>query len=123
VTAATSAYVAAALCVAWGLAHLAATRPVVSGFETLTRSNRLTLTMAWIGGGFALVFIGVLVALVTRSGGTGEAIVPIVYRTSGGMLLAMAVLMLFTASRTPVVPMKICPFIQTTAAILLLIAA
>ena len=85
--------------------------------------NRRTITMAWIGGGLTLVFIGVLVALVARGAAPGDASAVTVYQTCAGMLFASAVLMLLTASRTPILAMKICPAIQTVAAVLLLFAA
>ncbi len=119
----TLAYIAGGLCITWGIAHLAATRMVIEDFEPLLPFNRRTITMAWIGGGLTLVFIGVLVGLVARGAAPGDTSVMIVYRTCAGMLFASAVLMLLTASRTPILAMKICPAIQTVAAVLLLLAA
>ena len=119
----TLAYIAGGLCIAWGIAHLAAARMVLEDFEPLLPHNRRTITMAWIGGGLTLLFIGVLVGLVARAAAPGDASVVIVYRLCAGMLFASAVLMLLTASRTPMLAMKICPAIQTVAAVLLLLAA
>ncbi len=119
----TLAYIAGGLCIAWGIAHLAAARMVLEDFEPLLPHNRRTITMAWIGGGLTLVFIGVLVGLVARAAAPGDVSVVIVYRLCAGMLFASAVLMLLTASRTPILAMKICPAIQTVAAVLLLLAA
>ncbi len=119
----TLAYIAGGLCIAWGIAHLAATRMVIADFEPLLPFNRRTIMMSWIGGGLTLVFIGVLVALVARGGVSAEPIVVTVFHTCAGMLFASAVLMLLTASRTPILAMKICPAIQTVAAVLLLFAA
>ena len=119
----TLAYIAGGLCIAWGIAHLAAARMVLEDFEPLLPFNRRTITMAWIGGGLTLVFIGALVGLVARAATPGDASVVIVYRLCAGMLFASAVLMLLTASRTPILAMKICPAIQTVAAVLLLFAA
>ena len=119
----TLAYIAGGLCIAWGIAHLAAARMVLEDFEPLLPHNRRTITMAWIGGGLTLVFIGTLVGLVARAATPGDASVVIVYRLCAGMLFASAVLMLLTASRTPILAMKICPAIQTAAAVLLLFAA
>jgi len=119
----TLAYIAGGLCIVWGIAHLAAARMVLEDFEPLLPHNRRTITMAWIGGGLTLVFIGVLVGLVARAATPGDASVVIVYRLCASMLFASAVLMLLTASRTPILAMKICPAIQTVAAVLLLFAA
>lgn len=119
----TLACISGGLCIAWGIAHLAATRMVIEDFEPLLPHNRRTITMAWIGGGLTLVFIGVLVGLVARRAVPGDASVVTVYQTCAGMLFASAVLMLLTASRTPMLAMKICPAIQAAAAVLLLLAA
>ena len=119
----TLAYIAGGLCIAWGIAHLAATRMVIEDFEPLLPYNRRTITMAWIGGGLTLVFIGVLVGLVARGAAPGDPSVVTGYHACAGMLFASAVLMLLTASRTPMLAMKICPAIQTVAAVLLLFAA
>ena len=121
--AATMAYIAAGLCGAWGIAHIAATKPVVTGFGPLTIENERILTMAWVGGGLTLVFIGVLVALFTLPTFGAGATAWLVYQACAGMLIVSAIIMLATASRTPVVAMKLCPVIQTAAAVLLILAS
>jgi hypothetical protein len=50
----TALYMAAALAALWGVAHLLATRSVVSGFGDLTVDNRRIITMEWIVEGVSL---------------------------------------------------------------------
>jgi uncharacterized membrane protein YkgB len=123
VEAATLAYIAAGLCAVWGIAHIAATKPVVGGFGPLTIENERILTMTWVGGGLTLVFIGVLVFLFTLPYFGAGATAWLVYQACAGMLIVSAVLMLSTASRTPVVAMKLCPLIQSASAVLLILAS
>ena len=47
----------------------------------------------------------------------------IVYRACAGMLIAMAVLTGLHGARTSIIPMKICPYVKTTAAILFLVGS
>ena len=121
--ASTMAYIAAVLCGVWGLAHLAATKAVVGGFGPLTQENERTLTMAWVGGGLTLLFISALVVLVTLPVPGAGLEAWLVYQSCAGMLIVSTVVMLFTASRTPIVAMKLCPIIQTAAAVLLVLAS
>jgi len=117
------AYIAAGLCGVWGLAHIAATKPVVSGFGPLTIENERILTMAWVGGGLTLLFIGVLVLLFTLQALGAGSMAWLVYQACAGMLIVSAIVMVSTASRTPVVAMKLCPVIEIAAAALLILAS
>jgi len=123
VEASTMAYIAAGLCGIWGLAHLAATKAVVGGFGPLTLENERTLAMAWLSSGLTLVFIGVLVLLATLPVPGAGADAWLIYQSCAGMLIVSTVVMLATASRTPVVAMKLSPFIQIAAAVLLVLAS
>lgn len=117
------AYIAAGLCAVWGIAHIAATKAVLGGFGPVTLENERILTMAWVGGGLTLVFIGVLVLLVTLPLFDTSTVAWLIYQACAGMLIVSAVVMLFTASRTPVIAMKLCPVIQVAAAVLLIMAS
>ena len=44
-------FAAAGLTGLWGLAHLFATKDVVSGFDNVSLENRRIVTMEWIVGG------------------------------------------------------------------------
>ena len=107
-------YAGAGVIFLWGAAHVAPTRGVVAGFGELSPDNRRIITMEWVAEGLALCFVGVLVFL-TRILLNGEA-GRVVYLASAAFLLVLAVLSSFTGARTSIVPMKLCPYVKTTAA-------
>jgi hypothetical protein len=76
--------------------------------------------MEWIIEGLALIFIGVLVATVTVID-PSSVVSAAVYLISVIMLLVMAVLSLFTGFKISFLPFKLCPFIFTISAVLILI--
>jgi hypothetical protein len=47
----------------------------------------------------------------------------IVYRASAGMLIVMAIWTALTGARTPIIPIKICPFVKTIVAILFILGS
>jgi len=114
-------YTAAALTAGWGLAHLVPTRSVVAGFGRLSADNTRIIQMEWIVEGVALLFIGVLIASVTYVD-SGAVVASVVYRASAGVLFVLALVSLATGFRIAFLPFRLCPFIFTTAAILVLIA-
>jgi hypothetical protein len=113
------AYVAGAIALAWGVAHLMPTPRVVAGDEPLTADNRQILTMEWVAEGLTLVFLGVLIVVVTTSGSPSDAVRTAVTGLTAGMLLVMAGLTAATGARTRVVFFRICPIVKTAAAVLL----
>lgn len=110
-------YIGSAIIFLWGIAHLAPTKSVVSGFGEVSRDNRLIITMEWIAEGLAFIFIAILVTAVTFLQGTFNPATLYVCRISGGMLIAMAVLSFFTGARTKILPMKLCPYIKILVAV------
>lgn len=116
-------YIASGLAVLWGIAHLIATRSVVEGFGDISRDNRLYITQEWIAEGIAICFAGVLVLMITALTGWDSRASRVVYVTGAGFFLVIAALTALTGSRTPVVPFKICPFLLTLVALLLLLGA
>jgi hypothetical protein len=112
-------YAGAALMIIWGIAHIIPTGNVVKGFGAISPDNKRIITMEWIAGGLAQCFIGVLVLLVTIFGGLQSGVTVIVYWASAVMLVLLAILTTVTGSRTPIVPMKICPVVNVAAAVLL----
>lgn len=116
-------YLSAIAVAFWGGMHLVKTRPVVAGFEPLTDDNRHVLRMEWIVEGVALVFVATLIALVTGIQGPRTPGSGLVYGMSGGFLLTMAGVSLFTGSRASLLPYKLCAPIFTTAAALVLLGA
>ena len=113
-------YLGSGLTLIWGVAHLFPTKSVVQGFGEISIDNKRIVTMEWIIEGLALIFIGVLVATVTVID-PSSVVSAAVYLISVIMLLVMAVLSLFTGFKISFLPFKLCPFIFTTSAVLILI--
>ncbi len=111
-------YLGSAVIFVWGIAHLAATRPVVDGFGPLSPDNRRVITMEWILEGATPCFLGVLPALVESTGGRSTPIGSVVIRACVGMPVLMAIVSAFTGARTSVVPTKACPIVKSVAAAL-----
>jgi hypothetical protein len=116
-------YVAAALPIMWGLAHVIfGTRGVVAGFGELSVDNRRIITMEWIVEGMALVALGAFVAVATAidsqaSVATGVYIVAIAF------LVAMTVLSLRTGFRIKFVFFRLCPVIFMLTVVLIALGA
>lgn len=114
-------YVAGAVLIAWGTSHIAATRPVVESFGTIGVDNRRILTMEWVAEGITHVTIGLLVVLVAAVEGSDSGTADLVYRVLAAALVVFAGLTAATGSRTPVIWFKVCPFVLSGAAALLLV--
>ena len=113
-------YIGSGLTVIWGVAHLFPTKSVVQGFGEISIDNKRIITMEWITEGLALIFIGVLVATVTVID-PSNVVSTAVYFVSVIMLLVMALLSLFTGFKVSFLPFKLCPFIFTASAVLIMI--
>lgn len=113
-------YLGSGFTVLWGVAHLFPTKSVVRGFGEISIDNKRIITMEWIIEGFALIFIGVLVTTVTVIDPSNVVSIA-VYLISVIMLLVMALLSLFTGFKVSFLPFKLCPFIFTSSAVLILI--
>ena len=111
-------YIGSAVIILWGIAHIVPTKSVVSGFGQISKDNKRIVTMEWIAEGLTLCFIGLLVLLVTVLAGSQNQAAFVVYLTSAVMLIVMAGLTLSTGARTSIIPIKICPVVKTTVAIL-----
>lgn len=110
-------YIAGALTMFWGIGHLFPTKNVVRGFGEISEDNRNILTMEWVNEGATLIFIGVLLIAVTIIDPAGR-VTEYVYILSIIMLIALAVISLFTGFRVNFLPYKLCPLIFTSAAVL-----
>lgn len=108
-------FVGAGLTFLWGVAHLFPTRNVVRDFGELTADNRRIITMEWITEGVALMFIGVLVALVTLVDRASPVSVAVYWATSG-CLVVLAIVSAFTGARNAFLPFKLCPWIFSVSA-------
>jgi hypothetical protein len=117
------AYVASALLITWGTAHLAPTRAVADSFGAISLDNRRILVMEWVAEGITHIGIGVLVILVTAVQGAPDPTTQLVYVVSACVLVVLALLTAATGSRTSVIWFRICPFVLGSAAALLVAAA
>lgn len=107
---------------AWGVAHILALRPVVSGFGDLSTDNRRIITMEWIAEGLAMCFIASMASAVTMAGEEGDPVMVLVIRGCAGMLFVLAATSVFTGARTAVVPMRLCPVLKTAVAVVYVLA-
>jgi len=114
-------YIGSAITVMWGVAHLVPTKSVVTGFGAISQDNMRILTMEWIAEGLTLMFVGLLVFLVAVLGEPGSSTSLVVYWATAVMLLSMAGLTLLTGARTSILPMRVCPFVKASAAILIFV--
>lgn len=108
--------------IVWGTAHLVPTRNVVAGFGEISKDNQRILAMEWVTEGVALIFVGVLVAIVTLIDPTSSAAMA-VYWVSAAFLFALATVSIFTGFKVSFLPFKLCPFIFSGSAVLILIGA
>lgn len=88
-----------------------------------SEDNKRIITMEWAAESLTLCFIGVLVLLITILGGSQNPVSIVVFRISAVMLVIMAGWTLFTGARTLIVPIKICPFVKTAAAVLFVLGS
>ena len=117
------AYAASAILVAWGVGHLAPTRAVAASFGRISLDNRRILVMEWMAEGFMHISIGLLVILATAIHGAADSTTELLYVVCAGIQLVMAALTAVTGARTPVIWFRICPFVLSSAAALLVLAS
>jgi hypothetical protein len=122
-SAAVLAYVASAVLIGWGAAHLAPTRAVAASFGEITRDNRRILIMEWIAEGITHISLGVLIVLLTAVEGAGDSATRLVDWVVAAVLVVLAALTAATGSRTPIVWFRICPFVLSGTAALLVLAS
>ena len=113
-------YLGAALTALWGIAHLFPTGSVVKGFGAISADNHRVITMEWIVEGVSLIFIGTLVASVTLIDPM-STVSKVVFLLSAIGLFVLASVSLFTGFKVNFLPFKLCPFIFTASALLILV--
>jgi hypothetical protein len=111
-------YIAAALIAAWGIAHLFATKGVVSGFGKLSEDNRWIITMEWIVEGVALIATGAFVSAAAFVA-PASAVAFAVYAVAIANLIVLALVSLFTGFRIAFLPFRLCPIIFGISAALI----
>ena len=89
--------------------------------QSLPRSSPEVL-MEWIVEGVSLIFIGALVTVVTIIN-PNTLVSNAVYIVSVIGLIGLAVVALFTGFKVNFIPFKLCPFILTISAVLILLGA
>jgi hypothetical protein len=117
------AYIAAAILIVWGAAHIAPTRAVAASFGEMSLDNRRILVMEWIAEGLTHISLGTLVILITALEGADGSATQLVYRVVAAIAVALAALTAATGARTPGVWFRICPYVLSTVAALLIAAS
>jgi hypothetical protein len=112
-------YLGAALTALWGAAHLFPTVSVVKGFGAISADNQRIITMEWIVEGVSLIFIGALIASVTFIDPFVSAS-KAVFLLSAIVLLVLAAVSLFTGFKVNFLPFRLCPFIFSASALLII---
>jgi hypothetical protein len=107
----------------WGIAHIFPTKGVVRNFGDMSRDNKLIITMEWVVEGINLEFVGLLVILVTIVAGADDSVSRLVYWSVAGLLVILAVWHSLTGARTKAIPMKLCPWIFGSCAVLLVLGS
>ena len=115
-------YLGSGLTVLWGISHLIPTKDIVKDFGDISEDNRHIITMEWIVEGVSLIFIGALVTVVTIIN-PNTLVSNAVYIVSVIGLIGLAVVALFTGFKVNFIPFKLCPFILTISAVLILLGA
>ena len=95
---------------------------MTASFGDITLDNRRILTMEWIAEGITHISLGTLIVLTTAIDGVGDPAAHLAYRCVAAVLLALAALTALTGSRTPVVWFRVCPFVLSAVAALLVVA-
>lgn len=113
-------YSGGGLMLIWGAGHLFPTKDIVSGFGELSEDNQRIITMVWIAEGITLMFAGLLVIAVTLVSDSRFAVTVVVYRMVAILLLALALVSLYTGAKTSILPMKLCPLVKTAAAVMII---
>ncbi|MFA5347261.1 MAG: hypothetical protein WC294_03925 [Methanoregula sp.] len=113
-------YIGSIVVIIWGIAHILPINSVINGFGQISEDNRKIITMEWAAEGMTLVFIGFLAILVIVESGLENPVTLVVIRACAIMLLVLAGLSAMTGARTSILPMKICPFVKTACAVLLI---
>jgi uncharacterized membrane protein len=95
---------------------------VVAGFGSISSDNRRIIAMEWIAEGLAHIGVAVIVIVTAVTTDAGEGAFQAVCWSAAALLVAIAVVTVFTGARTPVVWFKVCPVVLGTVAALLVSA-
>lgn len=76
--------------------------------------------MEWMVEGFSLIFIAMLVLVLTVLGDFTNQVLIVIYWMCALMLIALAILSLFTGFKVNFPHFKLCPVIFTASALLII---
>ena len=113
-------YIGSAITIVWGISHLFPTKSVIKGFGEISADNKHIILMEWVIEGVALIFIGVIVVGVTIIE-SNTYVSAFIYISSAIMLFILAIISLFTGYKVNFLPFKLCPFLFSASAILILL--
>jgi hypothetical protein len=117
------AYAAGVVLIAWGTAHIVATRPVLALYGELSKENSRVWVMEWVAEGLTHIFVGVLVVVITALEGASASGSTVVYMSCAVFDLVLMVWTAATGARTPYVWYRICLAVLTAVAGLLIVAS
>lgn len=100
----------------WGVSHLFPTKNVIKGFGSIPEDNKNIIAMEWINEGATLIFLGLLTIVLTLIDPKSDTSI-LVYWFIIGMLLALAIISLFTGFKVNFLPYRLCPFIFSFSAL------
>lgn len=115
-------YIASAIVIGWGVAHIVPTREVVKSLGEAAIDSRRIMEMEWVAEGLALVFIGLSTFVLTVIAGLADPVAVLVYRMNAAALIVFAAWTYLAGFKTDVLPIKLCPAVLSTAAALIVIA-
>jgi hypothetical protein len=113
-------YIGSGITIIWGISHLFPTKSIVKGFGEISTDNKNIITMEWIVEGVALIFIGFIVLGITIIEPANNS-AAFVYFSSVVILFVLAVISLFTGFKINFLPFKLCPYLFSVSAILILL--
>jgi hypothetical protein len=116
--------VAGVIMILWGILHIIPTGNVVNGLGVYDPDSVTIITMEWVAGGLTPIFLGILLVFLAPYLGMGNPLARGVVLLVVLMLAVMAIWSGLTGARTEVsVFFKLCPFVESLAALLALLAA
>ena len=108
--------------IVWGIAHIVPVCSILRGFGEISKENRRVVSSTWIAEGITVIFVGAIMGLTSYYGNIFADFENLLTQACAGFLLGIALLDVFTKSRNPVLPMKLCPIIVGGAGVLYLVA-
>ncbi|MBV9288631.1 MAG: hypothetical protein JO288_12565 [Hyphomicrobiales bacterium] len=115
-------YIASAVVIGWGVAHIVPTREVVKSLGEAAIDDRRVMEMEWVAEGLALAFIGVSTFVLTVAAGVSDPVAVLAYRMNAAALIVFAAWHYLAGFKTRLLPVKLCPIVLGSAAALIIVA-